>query len=924
MHKLLSSIHTGVTEPGSPKAPDSAAVGNDGEKSPPLWHYLAIFLIPFALSLINPNWCFQGVGHVDPWYYFGEFAHATQFDRIASTYATERMTWNVPGYVLVHIFGQVPGVIILHFTVFLLSVYSLHYLLKRLTDYRTAFAGAVLLGCHPFFIGANGWDYPEGMAIALILLSLALAIHVARDAQRQQDYIFLSSMAWAGMVYTYIGWAAFTPAYLYVVLRANQARDTNWRRWQNLAKVGTFLILGMLATTGVLSCAYWLLGGEGFFFKQNILTALYLAKLKTNPWVISNWYEEPSWLFFPALAGLLALVSLAPGIRRRLSRREMAAIHFGLYCLAFMVIMTFDQNRLLALDYRTSILLPGVFLTLSILLARVPTALSNALFYPGLAVCACICLAPLRHVNWYHFKYYWLYVTPIVVALGILGCFRLIRHKNSLAWIGSMTLWGALSFPLVPQTPGLAWKWEYPGREISERTGRAIRAIAKVIPPNRIPSFWVNNTQDRLSREFRGIRCSFISIDESMLNYPEFDATRKLSKDQIIVVLTDSRDIVDGTLDVLRRAGISATLVKQDPVDYARVSYWISYFKILKLPSSSFPSALNAEPDHNLIPNGRFDFGSTAWDLQNGILQITKDCHHHGNCGEFVANGGTAEALIYRGLPSLKMGGAYRFGAAVKSASSVPQTLAIGVWDPVTSHWVGKRDIIADPTWSEIEFTFNNNSAHALVVMFYQQVAPGPGPGSWIVDEVSLSDLSSPGEKSMGQGVENSSGTASFVKKDLVTKGNWVSVYGRDGYLINAEGSNPSFVKPTAIGQTPYTWVASTQDGRAPQRRSSPTQRSASCWYSPSLLTIDLPFTDKKEHQVALYLLDWDTVNRREKIQVVDPNGRLLDERNITDTFHDGVYLIWKIKGHVSINVELTSGANAAFSGLFFDPPPSH
>jgi len=46
------------------------------------------------------------------------------------------------------------------------------------------------------------------------------------------------------------------------------------------------------------------------------------------------------------------------------ARPEAAMLWFYLYCFAAMVAMTFRENRLLAFDCRTSILMPAVFLTL--------------------------------------------------------------------------------------------------------------------------------------------------------------------------------------------------------------------------------------------------------------------------------------------------------------------------------------------------------------------------------------------------------------------------------------------------------------------------------------------------------------------------------------------------------------------------------
>ena len=88
-------------------------------------------------------------------------------------------------------------------------------------------------------------------------------------------------------------------------------------------------------------------------------------------------------------------------------------------------------------------------------------------------------------------------------------------------------------------------------------------------------------------------------------------------------------------------------------------------------------------------------------------------------------------------------------------------------------------------------------------------------------------------------------------------------------------------------------------------------------------------FNDGAAHQVALYLLDWDTASRAATITIFDSgSGALLDTRNVSG-FHNGVYEVWNIKGAVTIHVTGAAG-NAVASGLFFapatgvtGPPPS-
>ena len=163
-----------------------------------------------------------------------------------------------------------------------------------------------------------------------------------------------------------------------------------------------------------------------------------------------------------------------------------------------------------------------------------------------------------------------------------------------------------------------------------------------------------------------------------------------------------------------------------------------------------------------------------------------------------------------------------------------------------------------------------------------------------------------------------STAVASFVGSDTSTEGNWQGVYGADGYSVaNDSQVIPSYASFALQNQLNYTWAASTTDPRALQTGSG-SGRIASTWYNPSSFDFDVNFTDKQTHQFAFYALDWDNLGRSEKVQVLDANtGAVLDTRNISG-FSNGIYLIWKVLGHVRITITRTGGVNAVVSGVFF------
>src|SRR6185369_15644740 len=114
------------------------------------------------------------------------------------------------------------------------------------------------------------------------------------------------------------------------------------------------------------------------------------------------------------------------------------------------------------------------------------------------------------------------------------------------------------------------------------------------------------------------------------------------------------------------------------------------------------------------------------------------------------------------------------------------------------------------------------------------------------------------------------SAAATFIGADAATQGNWQGVYGAQGYnIINDSTSYPAYAQVTPTGQQSCVWdVQPNSEVRALQRATS--GRIAACWYSPGLIggsfSVDVNLTDGAAHRVAVYLLDWDSTTRVNRV----------------------------------------------------------
>ncbi len=163
--------------------------------------------------------------------------------------------------------------------------------------------------------------------------------------------------------------------------------------------------------------------------------------------------------------------------------------------------------------------------------------------------------------------------------------------------------------------------------------------------------------------------------------------------------------------------------------------------------------------------------------------------------------------------------------------------------------------------------------------------------------------------------------TATFLKTDTTTQGNWIGTYGSEGYnILGDKVKYPDNWQVTPRGNSCYTWDPLTTSAGALQKVTALSDRVAACWSSTTNFSVDYVPADTQSHQVCLYLLDYDNRNRVDHIDVIDvASGAVLDSQDANAFIH-GKYLIWNIVGHVVFKIKNAGSVNAVISGLFIDP----
>lgn len=170
------------------------------------------------------------------------------------------------------------------------------------------------------------------------------------------------------------------------------------------------------------------------------------------------------------------------------------------------------------------------------------------------------------------------------------------------------------------------------------------------------------------------------------------------------------------------------------------------------------------------------------------------------------------------------------------------------------------------------------------------------------------------------------SGAVTFTGIDQQTKGSWQKIYGSEGYYIPAAGEKiPEKTKINFINGETQIWQNKTQDIQAIENPDG-NANIASVRSHPLHEIIEFNFEDGKEHEVALYFLDWDRKARWSVVDIIDVNSRkVLHSYNLTD-YAQGVYLKYKMKGNLQCRMtnvwtrRCEKSPDVGFSAIFWDP----
>lgn len=176
-----------------------------------------------------------------------------------------------------------------------------------------------------------------------------------------------------------------------------------------------------------------------------------------------------------------------------------------------------------------------------------------------------------------------------------------------------------------------------------------------------------------------------------------------------------------------------------------------------------------------------------------------------------------------------------------------------------------------------------------------------------------------------------------LVKTDIVTRGSWGGVYGRDGYVLCGQEPKgmdkqvlPSYVRsldffrafPKAGRPDTTVWATSTTNpsALAPDPRNGEMRRATCLSNNDQTMTVTIGIEGTRKFQVALYFIDWENHGRRAAVEMFDAASlRLIAPVSVVRGHAKGIYLVFEYDRSVKFRFDKIRGDLVTLSGLFFD-----
>ena len=341
---------------------------------------ILILALPILLVVLNSNWIFSPVTNFlpDAWFYTAFFRYFDSYAPVFPSntyYFVERITWNVPGYLVYKIFSPLYANYVIHLTVCYIALFSLYGTLTLLFNRRTAILSTLLMGGYPWFLRAAGWDYVDGVGIALTLL-LIYVLTLSISSQHWKLLVLSAGIIHATLLVTNLFWIGLTPGWFiyYLFISHPIAKEKAW-------KLIDYFVLGNLIITAVVELYYFSLTGN-YFLQNSIGFSVQIAHNKAFSNLILGLYGHmpPYWHVLSALIAVAGIWQLIKPTKTPLYRSFIATGLFFVITYSCLIFWHFYTLPYLNIFLYSSFTIPAIFLLFGALLGNITSKLSENQF----------------------------------------------------------------------------------------------------------------------------------------------------------------------------------------------------------------------------------------------------------------------------------------------------------------------------------------------------------------------------------------------------------------------------------------------------------------------------------------------------------------------------------------------------------------
>jgi hypothetical protein len=331
--------------------------------------FLLWLLVSFVLWGLGPYNYYAGAGFLDPWIATGYFLNFSDLvERYGLLYYVSRLPYILIGVVFYQVFTPVVANFLINVFLMWLACIGLFFATVRLFGRWPATIATVAFATNAYFVATLAWDYPDGPAIAFLLLGLWLALDPPSFLNNWTRGILIGILWCMAGSMNLIAGLCIGPACILVLILSG-LRPIAWARDILAILIGVtvaIIVFGLIST--FVFGTFWFLGPQIAQFLYALSTPTYLEAMWGSGY---GWIERAFRLEAVISVTLLGIISAVLfRTRRRLTRPALGVVALLAMSVALFAFVEFLLNAVvLRVWYTSTYLVAPTFLTMAFILS---------------------------------------------------------------------------------------------------------------------------------------------------------------------------------------------------------------------------------------------------------------------------------------------------------------------------------------------------------------------------------------------------------------------------------------------------------------------------------------------------------------------------------------------------------------------------